>query len=165
MAVVRVETDRKQTPLLTDDQRRRLAASVAELGKLPNVRAVQIDFDASRSERSFYRDLIVNVKQSLPRNVGLSITALASWCSNDDWLSDLPIDEAVPMLFRMGPDRERFVRRIAEGREFTASRCQLSYGISTDEPVSGLSHAKRVYVFNPDAWSESSVRTVLDSRQ
>src|SRR5206468_793779 len=111
-----------------------------------------------------YRNLILDVRQRLPKNIGLSITALASWCSDDEWLSDLPIDEAVPMLFRMGPDRERFVRRVAEGREFTAAPCQSSYGISTDEPLFGLSSSKRLYVFNPDAWSEASVRAILDSK-
>jgi hypothetical protein len=31
-------------------------------------------------------------------------TALASWCEADGWISGLPVAEAVPMLFRMGPD-------------------------------------------------------------
>jgi hypothetical protein len=162
-AVTRVESDRKQSPQLSPAQRQSLASSIAEIAALPNVSAVQIDFDATRSERAFYRDVIFEVRERLPQNVSLSITALASWCAADDWLSDLPIDDAVPMLFRMGVDRSQIINRVANGRQFSSAPCQYSYGISTDEPVPGLSPGKRLYVFNPRAWSEDSVRAALDS--
>ena len=61
-----------------------------DMASLPEVfLAIQIDFDATKSERSFYRELITDLRQRLPANVHLSITALASWCMDDDWLSDL----------------------------------------------------------------------------
>ena len=78
MAVARVETDK---PELSAQQREQLAGAIAEMARLPNVSHIQIDFDATQSERKFYRDVIVEVRRRLPGHVGLSITALASWCT------------------------------------------------------------------------------------
>src|SRR6266536_2320521 len=65
--------------------------------------ALQIDFDATRSQQEFYRRLLVLLRRRMPPALPLSMTALVSWCSYDDWLGGLPVDEAVPMFFRMGP--------------------------------------------------------------
>ena len=165
IAVARVETDSRRKPQLTDSQAEKLTAAIVEMAQLPNVSSIQIDFDATRSERTFYHDVILAVRRRLPASVALSITALASWCSDDDWISGLPIDEAVPMLFRMGPDGRQIRNRLAAGEEFSGRPCRDSFGISTDEPLRNLSAAKRLYVFNPDAWTERSVRAIMDSRK
>ena len=102
VAVARVETDAVNRPSLSAQQRAQLVVALADMARLPNISNIQIDFDALKSERSFYRDVIVDLRRRLPDKVSLSITALASWCTYDDWLSDLPVDEAVPMLFRDG---------------------------------------------------------------
>ena len=160
MAVARVETDK---PDLSALQREKLAEAIADMAQLPNVSHIQIDFDATKSERRFYRDVIVDVRRRLPGNVSLSMTALASWCSYDNWLSDLPIDEAVPMLFRMAGDGKQIARRLDAGDDFIAPPCRHSYGISTDEPRSSLSSARRFYVFSPGPWTEQAVRAILES--
>ena len=165
IAVARVETDSANKPELSDQQRQKLAKAIAEMARLPNVSHVQIDFDATQSERKFYRDVIVEVRRRLPDTVSLSITALASWCTYDNWLSDLPLDEAVPMLFRMAGDGKQIANRLDAGEDFIAPPCRHSYGISTDEPRLNLSLARRLYVFNPDAWTEDSVRAILESRK
>jgi hypothetical protein len=165
IAVARVESNPRTKPDLSPQQTDQLAAAIAELARFPNISSIQIDFDATRSERTFYHDVILSVRGRLPAAVALSITALASWCSDDDWISNLPIDEAVPMLFRMGPDGRQIRNRVASGEEFPARPCRNSYGISTDEPLRNLSAAKRLYVFSPDAWTESSVRAITDSRK
>ncbi|HYR76001.1 MAG TPA: hypothetical protein VEM96_09165 [Pyrinomonadaceae bacterium] len=165
IAVARLESDVVNKPELTDQQRTSLATAIVEMAKLPNVSHIQIDFDATKSERPFYRDVIVDVRRRLPESVGLSITALASWCAHDDWISDLPIDEAVPMLFRMGVEEKQFSNRLESGEDFIAAPCRQSYGISTDEPRANLNLARRLYVFNPDPWTEVSVRAILESRK
>jgi hypothetical protein len=139
--------------------------AIADMSRLPNVSHIQIDFDATKSERGFYRDVIVDVRRRLPDNVSLSITALASWCTSDNWLSDLPIDEAVPMLFRMAGDGKQIARQLEAGNDFIAPVCRHSYGISTDEPRSGLTAARRLYIFNPDPWTENTVNIILESRK
>ncbi len=165
IAVARVETDAGNRQELSSQQREMLAGTIANMARLPNVSDIQIDFDAAKSERAFYRDLIVDVRRRLPDDVSLSMTALASWCTYDDWLSDLPVDEAVPMLFRMAGDGKQIARRLDAGNDFIAAPCRHSYGISTDEPHSNLSSSRRLYVFNPDPWTEPAVHKILESRK
>ena len=157
IAVARIEIDRHHQPALSIDQRERTAREIAEISLLPNVSEVQIDFDATKSEREFYREVIEDVRHRLPANTRLSITALASWCMDDDWISDLPIDEAVPMLFRMAGDGKQIVNRLNAGEDFQAPLCRQSYGVSLDEQRPNTTQARKLYVFNPDAWTEKSV--------
>ncbi len=78
----------------------------------------------------------------------------------DSWLSDLPIDEAVPMLFRLGAEKRRFTSRLRSGEKLRAYACQDSAGVSTDEPVK-LASVQRLYVFNPTSWSPVSFEAAL----
>jgi hypothetical protein len=165
IAVARVEIDSLKKPDLSSQQSNRLAEAIAAMAKLPSVSCIQIDFDATLTERKFYQAVIVEVRRRLPDTVSLSITALASWCTYDNWLSDLPVDEAVPMLFRMAGDGNQIANRLDAGEDFIAPPCRHSYGISTDEPRSNLAAARRLYVFNPDPWTGDSVRAILESRK
>lgn len=187
MAVVRIETQQgwsqpnyqpiKQSEAAladtayTEVQRRRIVSLINRLAVLPEVRAVQIDFDATRSEQAFYQALLIDLRKALPSGMPISITALASWCVGDPWLEKLPlgtINEAVPMLFRMGPDAPNIASFLNRDNEFRVAACRGSIGVSTDEGFSkeilragfvGNSvdlHARRVYVFHPKAWNKGS---------
>ncbi|HKP10940.1 MAG TPA: DUF3142 domain-containing protein [Blastocatellia bacterium] len=157
VAVARVETDGRARPLFSDEQRRRVVAELTALAQGDAVAAVQIDFDALQSERAFYRALLVDLRKQLPATTRLSITALASWCLGDNWISDLPVDEAVPMLFRMGADRENIQTRLKAGDDFSVAVARHSVGVSTDEPIGGRFSGRRVYVFNTRPWTADSV--------
>ncbi|HVQ37278.1 MAG TPA: DUF3142 domain-containing protein [Pyrinomonadaceae bacterium] len=161
IAVVRIESERAEPPVLSAQQVNEAALEVSEASRLPNVAMVQVDFDATTSERDFYRSLLTELRARLPQSTLLSITALASWCKGDNWLDGLPIDEAVPMLFRMGVERKQFLSQLAAGERFNAKLCQASAGISIDEPVAQLPRVERVYVFNPTSWSPSQVNQVM----
>lgn len=152
IAVVRIESDR---PTLSSTQLQKTADEIARVSALSNVSVVQIDFDATVSERSFYRALLQKVK---PRLRSLSITALASWCAGDNWLADLPIDEAVPMFFRMGLDKQNF----QSGRAITTPICQNAAGVSIDEPYKP-SDVDRLYIFSPEPWSRDSLNSALET--
>ncbi|HET8781522.1 MAG TPA: DUF3142 domain-containing protein [Pyrinomonadaceae bacterium] len=152
IAVVRIESDH---PILSKAQLERAASEIIDLAKLSGISAVQIDFDATVSERSFYRSLLTEVKPLVP---SLSITALASWCEGDHWLSDLPIDEAVPMLFRMGVDERHF----QSAPRFEPSICADSAGVSTDELIPAPS-VDRLYIFSPKPWSRDSLNSALET--
>jgi hypothetical protein len=165
IAVARIESDRSNSQKLSQQQINDSASEIAELGDLPNVVMVQVDFDATTSERIFYRQLLTALRAKLPQSTALSITALASWCKGDNWLDDLPVDEAVPMLFRMGVEREQFRSQIAAGEGFKAKPCQASAGVSTDELLKGLARVQRLYVFNPEAWSPEAVNQMMESYQ
>lgn len=152
IAVVRIESDH---PTLSATQLQKVVNEISDLSALPNISAVQIDFDATVSERSFYRSLLHEVKPKVP---SLSITALASWCEGDNWLSDLPIDEAVPMLFRMGADERHF----QSSPRFEPQICANSAGVSTDESINAP-EVQRLYIFNPNPWSRDSLNSTLET--
>src|SRR5712672_3959728 len=57
IAVVRIEDDRRAPPSLSASQRIRAARIIAGFANASTA-AIQIDFDALRSERGFYRDLL-----------------------------------------------------------------------------------------------------------
>jgi len=162
MAVARIEPDRFEIPTLSHNQIETVAKEIAALAQLPNVTAIQIDFDARASERSFYTDLLTAVRKALPSETTLSITALASWCKGDNWLDKLPVDEAVPMLFRMGVDRPQIVSDLASGERFEAPLCGHSSGVSVDESLPYSPASERIYVFNPNSWSPKSVEKVME---
>jgi hypothetical protein len=84
----------------------------------------------------------------------LSMTALTSWCESDTWIAGLPVAEAVPMLFRLGPGER-------PARTFRPSLCQSSAGISTDEPLREPSSAQRLYLFNPRPWTAATYQAAL----
>ncbi len=154
IAVVRVEPDRSSRQGLSAAVRTDVAGAITQLASSFNASQVQIDFDALASERDFYRGLLNDLRKRLPTRVPLSMTALASWCVHDTWMSGLPVDEAVPMLFRMGPEGPRIVRDVEESGEFREPLCRASVGVSVDEPISGIPRGKRVYVFSPTSWTK-----------
>ncbi len=192
MAVVRIEMQQgwpqssypstKQTEgappddSYTEGQRHLVVWLINRLVVFPEVRAVQIDFDATRSQRGFYRALLVELRRALPPQMPISITALASWCIGDPWLEQLPpgtINEAVPMLFRMGSDTANVTSFLSKGKEFLVPLCRGSLGISTDEDfskdilngeleeVTDRGKKKRVYLFQARAWDQDSLEQTI----
>lgn len=161
MAVVRIEADRRRPPDLSVSQRQVTTAAILDVSGLHGVRALQVDFDATVSQRTFYHDVLQHVRRQLPDSMPLSMTALASWCLYDDWLTGLPVDEVVPMVFRMGADQHRVRRHLAHG-DFRPAYCRHSLGISTDEPLPTLQTGRRLYMFHPRAWRQEAMAGILE---
>ena len=153
VAVTRIESSGASLPdtLVTN-----MAEAIAGTASLPRVRGVQIDFDAAESERGFYRLLVHGVRSRLGPGVPLSITALASWCAQDRWMDGLPVSEAVPMLFRLGPINAPYAG-LARSSASAAAACRGALGTSLDEPLHVRAMGRRVYVFNASAWTPASV--------
>jgi hypothetical protein len=147
-AVIRIESDRKSklAPF-----RGEVEDIIVDITGALKAERLQIDFDARETDRISYRELLSALRNDLP-GVGISITALASWCMSDRWLGGLPVDEVTPMLFRMGPEGAEILRRIETNGGFIDNMCGSSVGISTDEPVGRLPDVNRVYVFSPSGW-------------
>lgn len=165
MAVTRIESQKNtgEGAALSDSQRKKIVELVLRTMQLRNVSAIQIDFDATSSERDFYRALLHDLRAKLPDNISLSITALASFCVGDRWLSDLPVDEAVPMIFRMGADDRSIKNLLSSGEDFREPLCQKSYGIAVDEPLDiHFKPNRRVYVFNHRSWKPSDFESVTE---
>ena len=150
MAVTRIEVPPSHPLSVSDGDLTRVATAIAGTATWPRVHGVQVDFDATVSQRDLYRRLLRQVRQQLGPGVFLSMTALGSWCTNDDWLDGLPVDEVVPMLFRMGAG-ERLPARLRAGA------CRAALGTALDEPLPRAFAAPRVYVFNAGPWSAPTI--------
>jgi len=162
IAVVRIETDpnfashRGDTALL-----QRAVANLDRISRQPGIAALQIDFDAKRSERAFYRRLLGELRQQMPPMLPLDMTALVSWCSTDDWIRDLPINEATPMFFRMEPDRRRMPLDAAQEYQIHEPLCLSSAGVSTTERWPKDAAAKRMYLFADHGWTKDMATLTL----
>ncbi len=160
IAVTRVETNKDTT--------RRPNFNISMIGKtaflikntldLPNVKAIQVDFDAVVSEREFYRSLMKELKKQLPPNSPLLMTSLASWCTGDAWFGDFPVDEAVPMVFQMGADSDNIKTYLKNGNDWIEPLCRGSYGISLEEGrIEGMKPGRRTYFFKDQNWTKSDL--------
>src|SRR5262249_37018210 len=112
--------------------------------------ALQIDFDARLSELAWYRDFLRELRRGLPAKMALTITALESWCEDSGWVANLPVADATPMLFRMGPDDRRSPAR------FGPRICRSSVGVATDELPVRVPPARRIYFFHPGPWTQAA---------
>jgi hypothetical protein len=163
LAVIHIALDRARPPALDDATRDRLVAAVLGLRAADNA-ALQIDFEVTQSQQSFLAATIRALRQKLP-DTPLSMTALSSWCLNETWLDALPVDEVVPMLFRLGPDRLRIAAHFSAGGDFRDARCRGSFGVATDEMRRNAFDApqlagRRTYVFAPKHWTADTYATI-----
>lgn len=119
----------------------------------------QIDFDATESQIDFYKKLVIQVREKLPKKYKLSITALVSWCTSDKtWFDELPIDEVVPMFFRLGKEENIYWQNINEGKLRISNSCQKAIGIATDELMPNKIYLKNkpIYIFNNEYWTKTN---------
>lgn len=159
IAVVRIEMAATADPT-SQEARKQVAEALLRSANRAGVTAFQVDFDALKSQREFYRDVLRQVRAGMPEGMPLSITALASWCAFDDWIADLPIDEAVPMMFRMGQEGRWFGWQGA-GKAIREPLCLGSLGVATDEPWPEEIDGKRLYVFGTRPWTPQAVEEVI----
>lgn len=163
IAATRIETIKEggKRPSFSTAQQTRLVSLIKNTLELPNVRAVQIDFDAVASERKFYRSMMQELRPQLPENTPLTMTSLASWCVGDTWFNDFPVDEAVPMAFEMGADAETIKDFLRKGNDWREPLCRGSYGISVDDPLAAeLKEGRRIYYFKNSGWTKTDGTTL-----
>ena len=120
---------------------------------------LQIDFEVPASQRGILIGVVETARRRLP-DTRLSMTALTSWCANESWIGRLPVDEIVPMLFRLGPDRDRIRSTIVDGGDFRDPRCRTSIGVSTDELPGTIPANRRLYAFTPQRWTAARYAAV-----
>ena len=160
IAVTRIETNKEtaRRPKFDISTITKTAFLIEKTLELPNVKAIQIDFDAVVSERSFYRSLMLELKKRLPPETPLTMTSLASWCVGDAWFNDFPVDEAVPMVFQMGADSEKIKAYLQNGNDWNEPLCRGSYGISVEEGrPEGMKEGRRMYYFKNTPWTSESM--------
>ena len=132
-----------------------VVTEVVRTAGLSGIRALQIDFDARESERAWYAAFLRELRGALPAALPLTMTALVSWCDEDDWITRLPVDDACPMWFRMG------TRPVPAPHAFNAGLCKASVGISTDELPDRVPRHQRLFIFHPGAWTKQSYEAAI----
>lgn len=170
-AVARVEMKQMPAESEMDEVSAQLATSIVHL-VLAHSRfdGVQIDFDAKQLERPFYVKLLKHLRQQLPPNLKLSMTALASWSQGDQWLRQsishdhLPIDYVVPMFFTMGVGKEQALRLLQENLPGPFNgHCALGLSLSEASTISlisaKLNNLDRIYLFCSPGWQRERIRT------
>lgn len=145
LPVVHVEVDPAHPLAGTEGQRAALRDTLLDVARRADSGWVQLDFEARPSQRAFWRAVVEATHAALPPGVRLSVTALASWCHADRWLSGAPVDEVVPMYFRLGRAREAFERRSAAGTP--EPLCRAAHGLADDEPPWPVTLPGRRYLF------------------
>lgn len=166
IAVTRIETIKTgNRPELSARQRREILELLMKTLALPNIKAIQLDFDVTTSERKFYRQIILELRRKLPKDFPFTITALGSWCLDDRWFGDLPIDEAIPMMFDMGKD-DRLIRSfLAKDLDWKEPLCRGSYGLSVGERIDAkLAKDRRIFYFNSKPWTRSAFESLEDNK-
>ncbi len=153
LATVHVEIDRTRRLLWTAYQRQRAAAAVVAMGA--GYDRLQVDFEVRQSERAVLIDLLRDVRAGWPGP--LSMTALASWCDTERWLGEAPVDEVVPMLFRMGPGGAALRARLSAGGDFGDPHCRTAIGLAVDSPPQHLPPGRRLFLFDPHAWQPADL--------
>lgn len=159
MAVTRIEVAPPLTPSAA--LRHRIAGAILATAR-PGVLGLQVDFDARLSERAFYADLLRDVRARMDPAMPLSMTALASWGLLDDWIKDLPVDEAVPMAFDMGADDAVVRHWLASKRPMREPLARRAFGLCLQEPLPWCPPSPRTYVFNRAAWNATTMRKALE---
>lgn len=170
MAVVRVERNNKKEPTLSQHQLDGLVYRVLRRARASRAEAIQIDFDARKSEREFYRKFLSRLRKELPASTALSMTALASWCIGDGWLGEMSVDEVVPMFFSMGIDRTQVLMHVRDKGIVRDYGKRLGIGIADDpEMIDALANGRArgvvrdssVYLFSGRAWTKAKARRLL----
>ncbi len=153
IATVHIEIDQSQPLAWTDALAQQVTA--AAIATTRGATHVQIDMEVRQSQRAALLDVLRGVRAGLAPGTWLSMTALASWC-DETWLGAAPVDEIVPMLFRMGRGAGRLRAKLMAGGTFDEPRCRDAAGISLDSPIS-VPTVGRVYIFNPRPWNAAAV--------
>jgi hypothetical protein len=161
MPVVRIESDRTYPPTLEDGQRAELLRVLKSETEQAGIGRLQIDFEASASQRAFYRQLLGELRAALGPGFFLSVTALTSWCLSDRFMADLPVDEIVPMFYRLGSEGPKLRAELSRGSDL-APECRRAHGLYTEEPMVPPPTPRRLYLFSRLSWTAPLLERALE---
>lgn len=157
IGVVHVDIERPQKPAWTDSQRQRAVTAAVRLLANPRFEDWQVDFEVRASERHILLDLLTDLRARMPAGKRLSMTALASWCQTETWLETAPVDDIVPMMFRMGLAGAPLQARLVAGEDWRNPRCRGVIGVAADAPPSAVPPARQIWIFNPHLWTAADL--------
>lgn len=165
-AVVRIEVRPHTILKFSDQTMNNLAQAIIRPTLNCKVQSLQIDFDTKLDERQLYKNLLQKVRTVLPKNISLSMTALASWSLGDNWLNGLPVNNIVPMFFTMGVGKNESLAylKVNKNRLTLLQKC---VGVSVAEPEiwkilkeSLPQMPAKIYIFSPRPWTNESISQI-----
>jgi hypothetical protein len=136
-------------------QQRLILDAIRQLVANSRADSLQLDFEVYHSQREFYKQLVRTIKEE-NTHLKLSVTALASWCGRDSWLTGLGIAEIVPMLFDPSHKSSGAHHFLPQD-----STCQDAVGIATYESYPTFPRSKKYFVFSNRAWRREDVTQML----
>jgi hypothetical protein len=165
--VVHVEVSTVNPPIDIESRRPMIVRAMLEAAGASTSGWVQLDMEAKPSQREFYRSLVRELRDRLPADVKLSVTALAWWCRSPAWLDNLAADEVVPMFFRMGRDKVRLRAIIEQSPVTLHASCRAgSAGFSPQEPFAPQvrERYRKTYWFDRHAWKRDAAASSPQSK-
>lgn len=153
--VIHVEARTGARVALAPAQKRAVLEALERHAAAATAGRLQLDFEAPARLRAAYVDLVREARERLPARLRLSVTALAAWCTQGDWLDALAADEIVPMLYRMGPASAAWRARWTAADARLHARCRAgAAGYSVQDPPDAplLAGVARRYWFNERNW-------------
>ena len=157
--VLHVEVSTVHPPQNIESRRALIVSAMRQAAAASTSGWVQLDMEAKPSQRAFYRSLVRQLRDELPREIKLSVTALAWWCRAPAWLDGLAADEVVPMFFRMGRDSARLRELIEQSPATLHASCRAgAAGFSPQEafPPSVTERYRKTYWFDRYAWKRGT---------
>jgi len=155
--VVHVEISTVRPPADPARYQHAIVHAVVQAAQLSNSGWVQLDMETRASQRAFHRAVIAELRRALPRDIRLSVTALAWWCRDPTWLDGLAADEVVPMFFRMGRDTPALRGIVASEPQRLAPLCRSgAAGFSVQEPFhhETIARYRKTYWFDNHRWQQ-----------
>lgn len=150
------------TTLVNNEAIDHIVASIKGLAKRGE--EIQIDFDATKSQRFLYKKILQKLSDSTDKR--LSMTALASWCTYDDWLDSLPISYAVPMLYTLGREQLQMFHYLRENKHWGVRACKGYVGLSLNDlsllENPSIMSTHKVFLFNNHAWSQEDFKRIQE---
>lgn len=139
-------------------------------GHKHSLNMVQIDFDAGPSQRSFYKQLLKELRTTLGAETKISITALTSWCLSDRWMQDIDVDEIVIMLFSLGKNKDETLALLDLDQLDTGNDAKTAIGISANEPDTNqklkelgiIDEAQKLYIFQSLPWTKNRYLSITN---
>lgn len=157
--VVHVQIDFAAIPILGQQHTEAISKAMLAAAKRSSSGWVQFDFEALDSQKPYYISLVNGLKKILPSSIKLSVTTLASWCSEPGLLASLKADEVVPMFFKMGSDSRLYQERLYYHPGQLDTQCRdhsIGFALQEAPPAAVTQRYQRRYWFNYKNWRADS---------
>lgn len=151
IGVIRIESPKHYQFQLTKDHILQIGMSISGLQRKYQLKEIQIDFDSVSSERLFYQELLLYIRSTLPSDIKISITALASWFAFDRWWQDLPVDEIVFMFYDLKEHEKRIYEQLLKKPYLYRAKQKISIGLHAKSQVKIENYHHRMFWWgNPE---------------